>query len=83
MRADRPSSTASLIAASTVFLAADRRVRALVSPEAARWSALCLEAPSLSGELFDRQLRQQRDRSLQGALEYPRGDLRERPLRRS
>ena len=40
MRADRTSSTATLIAAATVFLARDRRICGLVSPEAETASAL-------------------------------------------
>lgn len=46
MRADRTSSTATLIAAATVFLARDRRICGLVSPEAATASARCLRAAS-------------------------------------
>ncbi len=46
MREDRPSSTATLIAAATVFLARDARVPDLVPPGAAEWCARCLEALS-------------------------------------
>src|SRR6266850_2654189 len=46
MREDRPSSTATLIAAATVFLARDARVSDLVPSGAAAWCALCLEALS-------------------------------------
>lgn len=42
MRADRPSSTAALIAASTVFLAGDPRYAHLVPPGAAEICARCL-----------------------------------------
>jgi len=47
MRADRPSSTAALIAAATVFLAHDRRVADLVPAGAAPLCARCLESVSL------------------------------------
>ncbi len=47
MREDRPSSTAILIAAATVFLSRDRLVRGLVPVDAARWCALCLDALGL------------------------------------
>ena len=46
MRADRPSSTAALIAAATVFLARDRTLADLVPPGAAEICARCLEAIS-------------------------------------
>ena len=46
MREDRPSSTATLIAAATVFLAGDARVSDLVPSGAAEWCARCLEALS-------------------------------------
>src|SRR6266853_1496762 len=46
VREDRPSSTATLIAAATVFLARDARVPDLVPPGAAEWCARCLEALS-------------------------------------
>jgi methyltransferase (TIGR00027 family) len=46
MREDRPSSTATLIAAATVFLARDARVSDLVPSGAAEWCARCLEALS-------------------------------------
>ena len=46
MRADRPSATATLIAAATVFLARDPRVADLVPPGAAELCARCLEAVS-------------------------------------
>src|SRR6476646_7930242 len=46
MREDRPSSTAALIAAATVFLARDARVSDLVPAGAAEWCARCLEALS-------------------------------------
>jgi O-methyltransferase involved in polyketide biosynthesis len=46
MREDRPSSTAALIAAATVFLARDARVSDLVPSGAAEWCARCLEALS-------------------------------------
>jgi methyltransferase (TIGR00027 family) len=46
VREDRPSSTATLIAAATVFLARDARVPDLVPPGAAQWCARCLEALS-------------------------------------
>lgn len=46
MREDRPSSTATLIAAATVFLARDARVSDLVPAGAAEWCARCLEALS-------------------------------------
>lgn len=42
MRGDHPSSTATLIAAATVFLARDSRSRDLVPPGAADWCASCL-----------------------------------------
>src|SRR5260370_17850604 len=43
MHEDRPSSTATLIAAATVFLARDARVSDLVPLGAAEWCARCLE----------------------------------------
>src|SRR5882672_6603976 len=46
MREDRPSSTSTLIAAATVFLARDARVSDLVPAGAAEWCARCLEALS-------------------------------------
>ena len=46
MRADRPSSTATLIAAATVFLARDPRLASLVPRGAAEICARCLEALS-------------------------------------
>jgi methyltransferase (TIGR00027 family) len=46
MRADRPSRTATLIAAATVLLARDPRVADLVPPGAAELAARCLEAVS-------------------------------------
>lgn len=46
MREDRPSSTATLIAAGTVFLSRDARVSDLVPPGAAEWCVRCLEARS-------------------------------------
>ncbi len=46
MRADRPSSTALLIAAATVFLARDPRLAQLVPAGAAELCARCLEAAS-------------------------------------
>jgi methyltransferase (TIGR00027 family) len=46
VRADRPSSTALLIAAATVFLARDLRLAQLVPPGAAELSARCLAAVS-------------------------------------
>jgi methyltransferase (TIGR00027 family) len=46
VRADRPSSTATLIAAATVFLARDPRLAQLVPPGAAELCARCLEAAS-------------------------------------
>lgn len=46
MRNDRPSSTATLIAAATVFLAGDARVSDLVPAGAADWCARCLESVS-------------------------------------
>src|SRR6267142_5510956 len=46
MREDRPSSTSTLIAAATVFLARDARVSDLVPAGAAEWCACCLEALS-------------------------------------
>jgi methyltransferase (TIGR00027 family) len=46
VRADRPSSTATLIAAATVFLARDPRLAHLVPPGAAELCARCLEALS-------------------------------------
>jgi methyltransferase (TIGR00027 family) len=46
MRADRPSATATLIAAATVFLARDPRVADLVPSAAAELCARCLEAVS-------------------------------------
>jgi len=47
MREDRPSSTAALIAAATVFLARDPRLAALVPAGAAPRCARCLESVSL------------------------------------
>jgi methyltransferase (TIGR00027 family) len=47
MREDRPSSTAALIAAATVFLARDPRVADLVPAGAAPMCARCLESVSL------------------------------------
>lgn len=47
MREDRPSSTATLIAAATVFLARDARVSDLVPAGAAERCARCLEALSI------------------------------------
>ena len=47
MREDRPSSTAALIAAATVFLARDPRVAGLVPAGAAPRCARCLESVSL------------------------------------
>ncbi|HKB62962.1 MAG TPA: SAM-dependent methyltransferase [Burkholderiales bacterium] len=46
MHEDRPSSTATLIAAATVFLARDARVSDLVPSGAAEWCARCLEVLS-------------------------------------
>jgi methyltransferase (TIGR00027 family) len=46
MRADRPSSTALLIAAASVFLSRDRRLCDLVPAGAAPWCAACLGAVS-------------------------------------
>jgi len=46
MREDRPSSTATLIAAATVFLARDARASGLVPSDAPEWCARCLEALS-------------------------------------
>jgi methyltransferase (TIGR00027 family) len=46
VREDRPSSTATLIAAATVFLSRDARVSDLVPRGAAEWCARCLEARS-------------------------------------
>src|SRR5882762_4680544 len=46
MREDRPSSTATLIAAATVFLARDACVSDLVPAGAAEWCARCLDALS-------------------------------------
>jgi methyltransferase (TIGR00027 family) len=46
MRADRPSATATLIAATTVLLARDPRIADLVPPGAAALCARCLEAVS-------------------------------------
>jgi methyltransferase (TIGR00027 family) len=46
VREDRPSSTATLIAAATVFLSRDARVSDLVPAGAAEWCARCLEALS-------------------------------------
>ena len=51
MRADRPSSTALLIAAATVFLARDPRLAPLVPAGAAELCARCLEAASPRGLL--------------------------------
>jgi methyltransferase (TIGR00027 family) len=49
MRENRPSSTAALIAAATVFLARDPRLAALVPTGAAPVCARCLESVSLLG----------------------------------
>src|SRR5258708_33443467 len=46
MHEDRPSSTATLIAAATVFLARDARVSDLVPSGAVEWCARCLEVLS-------------------------------------
>lgn len=46
MREDRPSSTATLIAAATVFLARDPRVSDLVPAGAGEWCGPCLESVS-------------------------------------
>jgi len=46
VREDRPSSTATLIAAATVFLSRDARASDLVPAGAAEWCARCLEALS-------------------------------------
>ncbi|HUQ27915.1 MAG TPA: class I SAM-dependent methyltransferase [Usitatibacter sp.] len=46
MREDRPSSTAALIAAATVFLAAGKRTRALVPEGAPGWCERCLASAS-------------------------------------
>jgi methyltransferase (TIGR00027 family) len=46
VRADRPSSTAALIAAATVFLSRSGETRALVPEGAAPWCGRCLEALS-------------------------------------
>lgn len=48
MREDAPSSTATLIAAATVFVARDARVSELVPAGAADWCARCLESVSPS-----------------------------------
>lgn len=48
MREDSPSSTATLIAAATVFLARDRHVADMVPHGAAQWCTRCLEAVSPS-----------------------------------
>ncbi|TMH30125.1 MAG: class I SAM-dependent methyltransferase [Betaproteobacteria bacterium] len=47
MRADRPSSTAALIAAATVFLSRDRALARFVPAGAAEICARCLTAPQL------------------------------------
>ena len=46
MRADRPSTTAALVAAGTIFVARDARLGHLVPEGAEAWSARCLHAAS-------------------------------------